>query len=320
MLNQLTRQSLAVGLASQEAAIDIENNINAAAVNPFARHFYVNSSLTVARDGQGVGLNPENPFATLAFALTQAVAARGDIIHLAPSHAETIAVAGGITMSKAGVTVIGHGYGSWKPTFTWSAVGSTWLVSAANCVVKNIRCTSSVDEMVKMFSVTAANLIMDAVDVFETASAQIIQFLLTTNAADGITIINCKHVQRTAAAATQIWIQLVGVNDALIANNVFLLTLKNETASYTIGGTTACVDSFLYRNTIHQAGGNTQDKCVGFVTGSTGMMRENAALTGTGVAITAAFVGDAMGFIDNKWHDTIGTASGLLTPAVDTDT
>ena len=126
---------------------------------------------------------------------------------------------------------------------------------------------------------------------------------------------------RTAAAATQIWIQLVGVNEPVISNNVLLLTLKNETASYTIGGTTACVDAYVTNNVIQQgSGGNTQDKCVSFVTGTTGIMRKNfAACTSTGVATAGAFVGDAMFMDDNKFADT-AAASGLLAPAVDTDT
>lgn len=318
MLSNLTKQHLVQGLASQAAADEIENTINAAMTNPFARHFYVNS--TGGADGAGVGTRPEAPYDTIAFALTQCVAGRGDVLHVSPDHVESITAAAGIAMSKTGVTIIGHGYGSWRPTLTWTVVGATFAISAANCTVCNVRCTSSVDEMVKMFHVTAANCRLIAVDVFETASCQIIQFLLTTTAATNIEVSNCRHIQRTAAAATQIWIQLVAVTGAKILNNILLLTLKNETASYTIGGTTACVDTYLYRNTIHQAGGNTQDKCVNFVTTSTGVFRENCALTGTGVAITGAFVGDAMALFDNKWHDTIGTASGLLTPAVDTDT
>lgn len=318
MLTTLTKQHLVQGIASQSAADEIENAINAAATNPFARNFYVNS--TAGADGAGVGSRPEAPFDSIAFALTQCVAGRGDVLHVSPDHVETITAAAGIAMSKAGVTIIGYGFGSWRPTLTWTTTASTFAISAANCSVINIRCTSSVDEMVKMFHVTAANCRLIAVDVFETASCQIIQFLLTTTAATNIQVTNCRHIQRTAAAATQIWIQLVAVTGAIIANNVLLLTLKNETASYTIGGTTACVDSYLYRNTIHQAGGNTQDKCVNFVTTSTGVFRENCAFTGTGVAITAAFVGDAMCHFDNKWADTIGSSSGLLTPAVDTDT
>lgn len=283
----------------------------------YGKTFYVSS---VTGSNANSGLSPDAAVATIDYAIDLCTANKGDRIHVLPGHAESLAAAGAITADKAGITIEGFGSGSLRPTLTLTDTAATIAVSAANVTFRNLRITAGVDEVVKIFNVTAAGLTLDAVDYFETATFQAIQFMLTTAAADNLTIRNCKHVQRTAAAATQIWIQLVGVNDAVIADNLFLLTLKNETASYTIGGTTACVDSFLYRNTIHQAGGNTQDSCVKFVTGSTGMMRENAALTGTGVAITGAFVGDAMGFIDNKWHDTIGTASGLLTPAVDTDT
>lgn len=315
MIQNLTRQALAVALADEAAAGDVAAHLNAAI--PYGNIYYVLSS--TGRDGSGAGLTTALPFATIDFAIGRCSANNGDRIYVLPGHAETLTGAGAITADIAGISIIGLGNANLRPTLTLSTVATTIAVSAANVLFKNLRITSSVDELVKVFNVTAAGLTLDGVDVFETTSCQIIQFMLTTAAADNLTIRNCRHVQRTAAAATQIWIQLVGVNDAAIVDNVFLLTLKNETASYTIGGTTACVDAVVMRNTICQAGGNTQDKCVNFATTSTGVLADNRAFTGTGVAITTAFVGDAMGIFDNKWHDS-ASASGLLTPAVDTDT
>jgi len=285
----------------------------------YGRTFYVCNATGYHGSDSGPGVSPNRPFATIDYAIGKCVADRGDRILVMPGHAENIATAAAIAADVAGVSIIGVGNGSLKPKLSFSGTAGTIAISAANVTFRGFRVTSTIDEVVKMFHVTAAFCTLDDIEHFETAACQTIQFLLTTNAADNLTILNCKHVQRTAAAATQIWIQLVGVNDAVIENNVFLLTLKNETASYLIGGTTACVDSFIHRNTIHQAGGNTQDSCVKFVTGSTGVGRENCAITGTGVATTTAFVGDAMGWFDNKWADTIGTTSGLLAPAVDTD-
>lgn len=316
-----TYAKLRTALGSVAAAEEIRYALDTDSF--YGKTFYVSSAANsngISGSNGNSGLSPDAPLATIDYAIGLCTANKGDRIFVLPGHTETISAAAGIACDVAGITIQGFGNGSLRPTITWSAVGSTWTVSAANVTIRNIRCTSSVDEMVKMFHVTAANCTLDAVDVFETAACQIIQFILTTNAADNLTIRNCKHVQRTAAAATQIWIQLVGVNDAVIRDNLFLLTLKNETGSYTLGGTTACVDSFVYRNTFVQEGGNTQDKIASFVTTSTGTYRENCAGSGTGVAITSAFVGDAMFHFDNKWLDTVGTSSGLLTPAVDTDT
>lgn len=317
MIQNLTRQALAVALADEGAAADVAAHLNAAI--PYGTIYYVCS--TNGRDGAGAGLTTQLPFATIDYAIGKCTASKGDRIYVLPGHAETLTGAGAITADVAGISIIGLGNGTNRPTLTLSTTATTIAVSAANVLMSNLRITSSVDELVKVFNVTAAHLTLDGVDVFETTSCQIIQFMLTTNAADNLTVKNCKHVQRTAAAATQIWIQLVGVNDAVIRDNVFLLTLKNETASYTIGGTTACVDAYVTNNVIQQgSGGNTQDKCVSFVTGTTGIMRKNfAACTSTGVATAGAFVGDAMFMDDNKFADT-AAASGLLAPAVDTDT
>ncbi|KKL11459.1 hypothetical protein LCGC14_2545630, partial [marine sediment metagenome] len=52
------------------------------------------------------------PFATLDFAIGRTTANHGDEIHLKPGHAETLTAASDIDFDVAGITVIGHGYGT----------------------------------------------------------------------------------------------------------------------------------------------------------------------------------------------------------------
>jgi calcineurin-like phosphoesterase len=59
-----------------------------------------------------------SPFSTLAGAVAQCVANRGDIIMVKPGHAETISSATALTMSIAGVAVVGLGNGTNRPKFT----------------------------------------------------------------------------------------------------------------------------------------------------------------------------------------------------------
>lgn len=260
------------------------------------------------------GLSPQFPFSTLVYAYSQATASKGDVIVLLPTHAETVSSAGYITMSKIGVSVIGLGRGSNRPTFTFSAVGSTWAITAASNTVSNIRVTSSVDEMVKMFHITAAYATLDRIEHFETASAQTIQFVLTSNAADYLTIQNCVCIQATAATAAQLWIQLVGCDYVRILDNLFILTLQNGATCATITSTTASIMAEIARNVIHQTGGTTQVSAILMVANSTGHCHDNrvaAAVTTLAGTIALASMYGAENYVT-----TTVNKSGILDPVV----
>lgn len=263
------------------------------------------------------GVSASHPKATISQAIALCTADKGDIILVMPGHAETIAVAGGITANVAGISIIGLGNGTNRPTLTFSAVGSTFAISAANVLVSNIRVTSSVDEMVKMFHITAAYVTLDRVDHFETASAQTIQFLLTTNAADFLVVRNCYHHQVNAAAAAQSWIQLVGIDGGVIEDCIFRLTLSNNAASFTIHGSTACLGTVVRRNSIVQLGGTTQVSAILFVDSSTGVhVHDNRVACGSTALAGGVDVGNA-GYGNENYVLNTPDKSGILDPAVD---
>ena len=315
MIQNLTRQALAVALADDGAAADVSAHLNAAI--PYGTIYYVCS--TNGRDGAGAGLTTGLPFATIDFAIGRCEASKDDRIFVLPGHAENVATAGAITADVAGISIIGLGNGSNKPTLSFSGTAGTFAISANNVTVRNIRVTSTIDEVVKMFNVTGAYVTIENVEHFETASCQTLQFLLASAAADYLTVRNCYHYQNNVAAGTQKWIELVGNDNAIISDNVFILKLKNEAASHIISGSTAVVNATITRNQFLLSGGTSQTTVVNCVTGSTGIISYNVAGSSTGVATGGAFTGDAMYMFENKWADT-AAASGLLAPAVDTDT
>ena len=264
-------------------------------------------------DAAGYGQNPDAPLATIDYAIGLCTANKGDVIYVLPGHAETIAVAGGITADVAGVSIIGLGNGSNRPTITFSATGSTFAISAANVLVKNLRITCTA-ATTKMFSITAAGVTLDAVDYVEGAGIPL-QFVLTTNAADQLTIRNCRHVGATAGASAQLWIQLVGTDDTRIVDNVFILALQNGATCAVINATTAVVNCLIQRNTILQTGGTTQVSAILLVTASTGFVSDNrvaaAVTTLAGIIALASAYG-----AENYALNTVNK-SGILDPVVD---
>lgn len=260
------------------------------------------------------GSSWSDAFATLGKAIDAAAA--DDRIHLSPLHAETISAAAGIDIDKAGLSVLGYGNGARRPTFTLSATASTLAISAANVLLSNIRLTCSIDEVVTAVYVTAAGVTLDAVDYFETTSYQLIQFLLTTAAADRIEVCNCFHVAPTAAGSAQKWIQLVGVDDCNIHDNQFHLTMNNAAGTVTISGSTALVRGFIQRNTIVQLGGTTQASAILLVDASTTFVTDNRAAAGTTALAGIIDVGNA-GYAAENYALNTADKSGILDPVAD---
>jgi hypothetical protein len=272
---------------------------------------------SVAGSSSNDGLSFSSPKATLAQALALCTASNGDTIYLMPGHAESVG-ASGLAWNVAGVSIIGLGSGNLRPTFTWHTTDAVVTISAANTLVQNIRTTVDLDEVVSMFLVTGAGVTLDTVDFIDAGSTQAIQWLLTTAAADQLTIKNCFHVQNTAAGSAQKWIQLVGTDHTRILDNTFILTANASTSSNLISGSTAVVNCEIGRNKGCWLGA-TITIVINLVTTSTGVLYDNRFFTGTSVATAAAYTCDACAFFDNKFHDTVST-SGLLAPLVDTDT
>lgn len=256
------------------------------------------------------------PFATLDYAIGRCTANQGDVIYVMPGHAENVGAAAAIACDVAGISIIGLGNGSNRPTFSWSATASTWTISAANVFISNIRCTASIDEVVKLFSVTAAGVTLDRVDYFETASCQAIQFLLTTNAADQLTIRNCFHRQANAAGSAQLWIQLVGCDHTRIEDNIFLLTLQNGATCAVINGSTAVVECIIARNIIEQKGGTTQVSAILLAANSTGYVADNRVAAA--VTTLAGTVALANCYGANNLVSHTVNKSGILDPVADT--
>lgn len=275
--------------------------------------FFVDSTHAAAANAAGGGQSPDTPLATLAYAIGLCTAAKGDVIYVMPGHAETIAAAAGIACSISGVSIIGLGIGANRPTFTFSAVGSTWTITAANVLIRNIVVTATAATTL-LFSSSAAGLTLDGVDYVE-GSGVPLQFLLTTAASDQLAVKNCFHVAVTAGASAQIWIQLVGPDDSRILDNTFVLALNNASGSYTIRASTAAVRAIILRNVILQTGGTTQTAAISLVAASTGFVGDNRV--GANVTNIAGTVALASAYGANNYVTRTVNKSGILDPVVD---
>src|SRR3954470_24009301 len=110
--------------------------------------------------GLGDGASKDFPLATLQAALNKA--ASGDVIFVLASHAETISAAAGMTTVAAGVTVVGLGNGAARPTLTFAtSTAATFTIAHANFKMSNIVGTTTVDQIVSPFVISAAGCNLD---------------------------------------------------------------------------------------------------------------------------------------------------------------
>lgn len=280
--------------------------------------FFVSNRTGDNGSNSNPGTSPGQPFLTLAYAVTRVTANKDDVIYVMEGHAETIAAAAGIACAIAGFSIVGLGNGRAKPVFTWSATTSTWTITAANVAISNINTTSTIAAMATLFSITAAGATFDAVDYYEDGSTDALQFILTTTAADDLTVQNC-HWYRgtTAASALSQWIVLTGVDRVKILNNFAILkgfATSNPINSIVVVVTTACVAMDVSGNRFYDSN-STGNASLLLLAGCTGVIADNRIGTSQGTLSTGQAVASAF------WHENYYTnevaKSGVLGPAAD---
>ena len=132
LLTQNTDRLLRLGRKAEVERLADEPQLLA---EGFPRVFFVDSGSARAAS-TNTGLEPLNPFATLAQAVGAALASRGDVIILAAGHAETLSAA--LDINKAGITIQGLGRGRNRPAFTGSGTVDVLSVSAANVKIDSL--------------------------------------------------------------------------------------------------------------------------------------------------------------------------------------
>jgi hypothetical protein len=142
------------------------------------------------------------PYATIAYALSQCKAGRGDIIMIKPGHAENIGAAAALACSVAGVAFVGLGSGSAVPTLSWTAAAATITVTAANVSFVNMKFVNNFANVVTMFAVAATGDGLSFENCIWTDTSTIlnaIDFITLTTGADDLWFSDCRVVGKSAS-------------------------------------------------------------------------------------------------------------------------
>lgn len=249
---------------------------NGASVMPQAEfltgnNYYVYSGVAASGDGS----SPSLAFSTIAAAVAVCTANNNDKIIVLPGHTETVASAAAINLSTAGISLIGLGYGSNRPTLSFAtSTAASFRVSAANCWIENFLFIGVVDALVSPIQIQAADCALVNCEYRDTAATQCTDCILTTAAANRLLIKNFRYDGDTAAG-TNAAIAIVG-GDRITIDGLWM------DGNFAVAGidirTTATTDlevrNAQFRNRTG-AGASSEIFLKDTITGSTGMIGPN---------------------------------------------
>jgi hypothetical protein len=280
--------------------------------------FWVDSN----RGGDGNRGTVDRPLASLTKALSLADADSGTVIICKPKHAETITGAGGLAFNKAGVTVVGMGFGNQRPRFLMDGGTSvTALITAADTTLNNLRFAGGHNGITTCFGVTAVNATLEDIEIEDNTTDEhflaIISATGADNTADGLTVRGLKWVTPDAGA-TDI-ISFTGSCNRLTVEDSFYCADAATGAGFVLCATGKVLTGLKFMRNVMICG-NT----------STDMFIDNDATTNTGVAAynllgchddagVIMFDCDGIRQFEN-YQTSSDTASGLLDPVADVDT
>lgn len=280
--------------------------------------FFVDSGHANAADTASEGTK-RKPFATIDYAVGQCTANNGDVIIVAPGHAETITTANQIDVDVAGVSIIGCGNGANRPTLTYTVAAGEMVIGASNVLIENIRFVSSVTSVLKAIDIE------DGVDYttirnceFTVETANTDEFNTTITLADnniGTTIENCLIDMELGSAVNGIHMDNATGADirTVIRNN----RIQGDFSGGCIVSDTTADNEILIQGNILQngdTGGIGTVAAVTLLTGSTGLSIGNVIMANL-ASDDLSYVADAIVHINDIYSETVGATVGLATAA-----
>lgn len=294
------------------------------------RAFWVSNATTLLQ-GQRGGSNANRgtfdaPFSTIAGALSNCVANRGDIIFVKPGHAEAITTAAELVLNVAGVAIIGLGGGSTRPTLTYGAAAANIPVTAANIVVFNVLHRANFADVVSAYTATGTNtptdLVIDSCEFRDVASnknfIKCVTGNATANSMDGFTFSNNKVLGLATTAASQACIMAAANDRQSYLDNFVVYPVLNDTATLVDFGANSHTNLNMGRNKVFRPSTSTTGGSLfsGGSTASTGYVYDNYSWHLDNSAALLAPTGTKLGF-QNNYSMITGAAdkSGLINPA-----
>lgn len=307
-------------------------NLPVTQTNP-GKVFWVSNATTV-QTGQRGGSDGNKgtfdaPFATLDYAIGQCTANRGDMIFIKPGHAETITSATALNFDVAGVSVIGGGTGSKRPTFTFTTANTATIpVSADNMSISNCLFVGNFLSIASCFTVAAAaDFVIDGCEFRDTSAIlgflSIVTTTVSTNS-DGLTYTNNRRKSDATTSPGP---------DVVVANTMSRLKVNGNKSIHTVAsnnvaallehGALVMTDAEVIGNYVYSVNTDTATGAILVKTTATtglGIIAHNRVRAlDVAAAILVPAVAVQYGLFDNLYIGDGTSNSGFILPAIGTD-
>lgn len=288
--------------------------------------FYVNGTSVPAPGGVG-GSNGNKgtylaPFATIVYALTKCVSGRGDIIVVAPNHAETVSDATSFDVTKNNVAIVGLGTTLERPTITVdTATTSTINVNADGVTFANMRIVAGFADVASAFTIIGESLTIDNCYIGLVSAGLNFVACFTIGAADydsgGFTVSNCT-IYDVDTASTSVIASTYTQSGIIIEDNYIQLGVNTSDLPVICALPTGKFFAFLQvlRNRIIRLNDANALLLTTDSASNSGIVADNFVRHADTAGELLVSTGTGLGFFNN-YATAADDASGFLLPAAD---
>lgn len=285
--------------------------------------FFVSSTADGRSDNVNThGGNAVTPFATLDYAVGACTAGAGDIIYVMPGHAETITTAGGIDLDVLGISVIGLGVGSKRPTFTFgTSTSASVTIDAASIYLENILFDGTgINGITTLIDVNASDFTMRGCEFIVAASGgnRVATVVKTDQNADRMIVEQCifrgADVGSAGGTMIEVYTSAGSIDNVQISGCLFFASMYSGGCIYVSGA----AEGLIVRDNVIVTRGTAQTAIVLTQNGS-GVFLRNACVGTSISALISTSTYTGFSFVENYGYDSDSTDYiGTLIPATGT--
>lgn len=261
------------------------------------------------------GKSPDSAMATLDAAIGKCTANQGDVILVAPGHAETLVGATSCVLDVAGVTIIGLGEGTVRPTFTLGTdTAATISVTAANGRIENCRIISDLADVAAGITAAAGadGLHVRGCYFSDGGAAKELVIGISLAAGCDFCVIEDNEFYTVAGGGCASAIKLVGAsNRTIIRRNISI----GDYSAANIDGATAAGTLLTIDGNILQNVDSTAGLCASMHASTTGLFVNNR---GQGAKTNTRPFSVAGMMVAENYGSAAVNESGAIDPAVET--
>lgn len=258
------------------------------------------------------GFEPGEAKATIAGAISAATANNGDIILVLPGHSETVTSA--ITVSKAGLSIIGMGEGLLRPSITGNGTIDAVDITANNVLLENFQFPApGTDDQASDVNVSGAGVTLRRLySIGSTTSKNKTDIITVASGANDLLVEFCRAYNTVVDCVS--WLSLeAAVARAVIRDNVVMGTFSTAALMDEATATLATIQRNIIKNT------KAATAVVDFSTGNTtGVMSSNHVSGRHTTLASNVAAGTGMDFFENRVVEE-AAVNGAIIPAADTD-